>query len=319
MTRLLTIILLISLLGGTVLTSCSSYHQKLQNVGMLLESELQDQPWVKKGNQGLESIKDQYDVEIYLKENVKTELDVIKAVDELVEEGVNLIFGHSSGYGKHFIEISRDYPEVHFVYFNGSLSTNNVTSLNLNSHAMGFFSGMLAAKMSTTKQIGVIATYEWQPELEGFYEGVKYENADVNVHMNFLNARNEEEVVLDMYESMREKKIDVVYPIGDAFSNDVIEQASKDGIYAIGYVEDQLYIDNQTVLTSTIQHVDKLYEFAAKKFNSKKLQGGVLIFDFREGMISLGEFSPDVSAEFEESIKNDIDEYIETNILPNEY
>src|SRR5699024_2100734 len=109
-----------------------------------------------------------------------------------------------------------------------------------------------------------------------------------------------------------EKDIDVIYPTGDSFSVDILERASLDNIYAIGYVSDQSDIDKLNVLTSTVQHVERLYKFAAEQFNSKSLKGGILSFDFQEGAISLGEYSPEVPMEYQNLMNEFVETYIET-------
>src|SRR5699024_10579379 len=85
------------------------------------------------------SIRDTYDVEMFVKEEVQNRSEINRAVDELVKNGVNLIFGHSNVYGRPFVEIAPEYPHVHFVYFNGGHWEDNVTTFNFNTHAMGFF------------------------------------------------------------------------------------------------------------------------------------------------------------------------------------
>src|SRR5699024_6870452 len=129
-------------------------------------------------------------IDIYLKENINSEHAIIHAVDELVDDGATLIFGHGNFYGKYFNELAKEFSDIHFVYFNGGYHADNLTSLNFDSHAMGFFSGMIAGRMSESNQIGIIAAHEWQPEIEGFYEGVKYENPHSKVHIDFVNDWN---------------------------------------------------------------------------------------------------------------------------------
>ncbi|WP_106498020.1 BMP family ABC transporter substrate-binding protein [Lentibacillus sp. Marseille-P4043] len=318
MLKKLFILVLIGII--VLLPGCNHYFDegKIQRVGMLVETSIHDQSWGKKGYKGLLAIRDEFDVDVYFKEGVKTEQDVINAVDELVQKGVNLIFGHSSTYGKYFVDISESYPDVQFVYFNGGYYAENVTSLNFNANAMGYFSGMVAGRMTKTNHVGIVAAYEWQPEVEGFYEGVKYQNPDAEVHVDYVNDWNDEKNALDSYEKMYNEDVDVVYPAGDAFSAQMIKQASNDGIYAIGYVSDQSQIDEHAVLTSTVQHVDMLYELIAEKFNNGKLAGEILTFDLQDDVITLGKFSPEVPEEFQEKVEEDIENYKETGLLPNE-
>ncbi|WP_164669479.1 BMP family ABC transporter substrate-binding protein [Virgibacillus doumboii] len=313
-------IITLAFITAMTLSGCSDYFNQghLQKAGMLVEGSIHDQPWEKKGYEGLLQISEELDVEVYYKEDIQTKQEVTEAVDELVNKGVNLIFGHSSTYGKFFKDISEAYPDVHFVYFNGGQFGEDVTSLNFNSHAMGFFGGMVAGKMTSTNQVGVIGAYEWQPEIEGFYEGVKYQNPEAEVQFKYVNSWSGENIALKMYEQMLDSNVDVMYPTGDTYSEPVIEQAKKDGIYAIGYVSDQNSIAENTVLTSTVQHVEKLYVLTAEKFNDGELRGGVLTYDFQDEVISMGKYSPEVPEDFQDKVEDAVEEYKETGLLPNE-
>ncbi len=177
---------------------------------------------------------------------------------------------------------------------------------------------MMAGKMTGTNHVGVLGTFEWQPEIEGFYEGVKYQNQSAEVAISYNNSWNDKQKAMTMYENMQSKNVDVVYPTGDAYSTSIIEQASDDGIYTVGYVADQSSIAEETVLTSTVQHVSELYEMAADKYNEGDLRGGVLTFDFQDDVISLGKFSPDVPEEFRKNILEEVQAYKDTGLLPNE-
>ncbi len=300
------------------ITGCADRQDEIQNVGMLIDSTIEEQPWGEKGLAGLTAIGDNYDVNIFYEENVMTQQDIIRAVDEFVNDGVNLIFGHSSIYGRHFAEVAKNYPNVHFVYFNGGYFADNVTSLNFNAHAMGFFAGMTAGEMTANDQVGIVAAYEWQPEIEGFYEGVSFQNPSAEVHMEIINDWNDAQSAVDIYEDMKNDQADVIYPTGDIFSRTIIQEASKDNLYTIGYVEDQSGIGGEMVLTSTIQHVDKLYEIIADEFNNGDLNGTIKTFDFEDEIISLGEFSPHVPDDFQDNINEAVQSYKETGLLPNE-
>lgn len=302
-----------------VLVGCNYFENagEIQNVGMLTDGSIDD-PLAEKGYQGLKEIEETYEVDVYYEENVRSEQEVRNAVAEYVQDGVNLIFGQSSSYGNSFAELSTIYPDVHFVYFNGAYVDDNVTSMNFNSHAMGFFAGMVAARASSNNDVGIIAAFEWQPEIEGFFEGVNYQNPSTEVHINFVNDWHDSKTAMDAYREMRENGVDVFYPVGDAFSEEIVRQAAEDELYAIGYVRDQSDIGGERVLTSTVQHVDKLYVQAAEQFNNGELSGSVMTFDFRDDVISLGEFSPNVPPSYQEMLSEEIEDYKETGLLPNQ-
>src|SRR5690625_1678223 len=300
------------------LSGCTDRQGEIQNVGMLIDSTIEDQAWGEKGYEGLTAIGETYDVNVFYEENVNTQQDIIRAVDEFVYDGVNLIFGHSSIYGRHFADIAENYPDVHFVYFNGGYFSENVTSLNFNAHAMGFFAGMIAGEMTAANQLGIIAAYEWQPEIEGFFEGVNFQNPAAQIQMDIINDWNDTQSAIEIYEDMKNDNADVFYPTGDIFSRTIIQEASSDSLYAIGYVEDQSGIGGEMVLTSTVQHVDKLYELAADEFNNGDLNGTIKTFDFQEEIITLGEFSSHIAGDFLDDLNEAVNDYMETGLLPNE-
>lgn len=311
--------ILLFLIGIILLKGCNYLEKKnMEKVGMLIETSLPSHPWEERGYVGLLAIRDHFDVDIHLKESINTEHDIASAVDELVNNGCTLIFGHGNMYGRYFVDIAPNFPDIHFVYFNGGYFADNVTSLNFNSHAMGFFSGMIAGEMTETNQIGILAAHEWQPEIEGFYEGVKYQDPSSVVHINFINDWNEVDTAVNMYEKMRKNQVDVVYPTGESFNEVILERVINDGIYGIGYGSDQSHLNQDAILTSTIQHVDKLYMLAAEKVINQSLDGGILFFDFQDDVISLGKYSPKIPQDFQETIDELITSYKKTNLLPNE-
>ncbi|MDL4842914.1 BMP family ABC transporter substrate-binding protein [Aquibacillus rhizosphaerae] len=303
-----------------ILTGCNSYFNQgeIDKVGMLVENSVNDQTWGNKGYKGLLEIKEEFDVDVYFKEEIQTQQEVNRAVEEFSAKGVNLVFGHSSIYGKMFESISSSYPNIHFVYFNGGYYDDNLTSLNFNSHAMGFFAGMVAGEMTETNQVGIIAAYEWQPEVEGFYEGVHYQNEDAYVSMNFVNNWDNEERAFQLFNEMNSQGVDVFYPAGDTFSVSIIEKVKEIDKYGIGFVADQSNVAGDNVLTSTLQHVDHLYLLAAEKFNEGELAGGIFTYDFQDDVISLTEYSPRVPESFQKQMNKAVEDYIETGLLPNE-
>lgn len=114
---------------------------KLQKVGMLVPETIDDQVWGTKGYGGLLKIQSNMGIDVFYKEGMNNESKVRTAVEEFKQQEVNLIFGHGSEYETIFHTISKDYPNTHFVFFNGEAKDDNVTSLNFESNAMGFFGG----------------------------------------------------------------------------------------------------------------------------------------------------------------------------------
>jgi transcriptional activator of comK gene len=290
----------------------------IKKVGLLVPETINDQVWGTKGYKGMLRIQSELDVDVFYKEGMDHEKIVNDAVKEYSDKGVNLIFGHGSEYAPWFTKIAPKYPDIHFVCFNADVRGENITSLNFEANAMGFFGGMIAGEKTKTNKVGVIAAFEWQPEVNGFFEGALYQNPDVEVEINYTEHWDNVDIALEQLDEMLSQGVDVVYPAGDGFNVPVIERLKEEGLYAIGFVSDQSDLGEATVLTSTVQHVDVLYEVVAKKFNEGKLESGNLYFDFDDKVITLGKYSSEVSDEFKSKINKDVDHYIKTGNLPNQ-
>lgn len=302
------------------LTGCGQVEQseKLHKVGLLVPDTIHDQVWGTKGYKGLLKIQSEFNVDVFYMEGIEESASIKNAVKEYDEKGINLIFGHGNQYAQVFNEIAKDYPHIHFVCFNAAVYGENVTSLNFNANAMGFFAGMVASHMTETNNIGVLAAFEWQPEVDGYFEGAYFENPDIKVHIEFTQNWDDPELAVMLLNEMLENDVDIVYPAGDGYNIPVINTLKEKGLYAIGYVSDQSDLGENTVLTSTIQHVPELYEIVARRFQEGQLTAGSLFFDFEDEVISLGTFSPLVDEDFQRSIENHITLYKQTGLLPNQ-
>jgi transcriptional activator of comK gene len=291
---------------------------KVEKVGLLVPETINDQVWGTKGYRGLLQIQSSLGVDVFYKEGMDSQEVVEAAVKEFDRQGVNLIYGHGNEYAPYFNKISKEYPDIHFISFNGDARTKNTTSLNFEAYAMGFFGGMVASHMSETGKVGIIAAYEWQPEVEGFYDGAIFENKDTKVDIRYVGHWDDQEKALEVLENVLNEGADVIYPAGDGYNVPVIERVKDKGLYIIGYISDQSDFGESTVLTSTVQRVDDLYELTAVKFNNGELKSGNLSFDFQDGVISLGEFSPKVDSDFRKKINTYINTYKENGKLPNQ-
>ena len=301
-----------------LLSSCSHSDTtgKLKKVGLLVPDTINDQVWGTKGYKGMLKIQSEFNIDVYYKEGMNTDLVVERAVKELHQKGVNLIFGHGAEYANYFNRISDKYPDIQFVSFNGDAKNPNTTSLNFKGYAMGYFGGKVAAHMSKTHRIGVIAAYNWQSEVEGFQKGALSENKNTDISIKYVGNWDDEVKASQLLDQMIENGVDVLYPAGDGFNVPLIEKMKEHGLFVIGYVSDQSDLGETTVLTSTIQNVDHLYEVVARQYAEGKLKSGNLEFDFKDKGVSLGKFSPMVDKKFTNELNGDIEKYIATGKLP---
>ncbi|WP_261132551.1 BMP family ABC transporter substrate-binding protein [Bacillus sp. Marseille-Q3570] len=315
MAKIIPFLIAISLLS---LSGCQQALNtgELESVGLLIEDTITDKGWGTKGYKGLLQIQEKLGKEVYYREEVKSKAQVLSAVREFQKNDVNLVFGHGKLYAPLFMELKSEFPDMHFVSFNGKVSGERITSIHFDSYAMGYFAGVISGAMTESGQIGMIAAFPWQPEVTGFHEGASVYNENVETHIEFVEDWEDTNRAFNILRNMTGQGVDVFYPAGDGYTVPVIERIKEQGNYAIGFVSDMADLGEQTVLTSTVQHVDRLYVRIAKKYDEGELRNGNIHYDFQEDVISLAPFSDEVPNGLQDKIKSLVEEYKETGKLP---
>ncbi|MGP4082203.1 BMP family ABC transporter substrate-binding protein [Pseudalkalibacillus sp. R45] len=315
MAKIIPFLIAISLLS---LSGCQQALNtgELESVGLLIEDTITDKGWGTKGYKGLLQIQEKLGKEVYYREEVKSKAQVLSAVREFQKNDVNLVFGHGKLYAPLFMEIKSEFPDMHFVSFNGKVSGEGITSIHFDSYAMGYFAGVISGAMTESGQIGMIAAFPWQPEVTGFHEGASVYNENVETHIEFVEDWEDTNRAFNILREMTGQGVDVFYPAGDGYTVPVIERIKEQGNYAIGFISDMADLGEQTVLTSTVQHVDRLYVRIAKKYDEGELRNGNIHYDFQEDVISLAPFSDEVPNGLQDKINTLVKEYKETGKLP---
>src|SRR5690625_1678380 len=98
-------IILLFTISLFLLAGCTKHQDNLNinKVGMIMEGSI-DEEWNQRGYKGLEKIKNEFDVNILYEENIRTENETIAAVDQLINYGENLYFGHVIILGGIFVD-----------------------------------------------------------------------------------------------------------------------------------------------------------------------------------------------------------------------
>ncbi|SEP83929.1 nucleoside-binding protein [Piscibacillus halophilus] len=308
-------------LASTVflLVSCGQVFNKgqLNNVGLLLDGTIHDETWGKGAYLGALEIKEEHNISVLTRENVSTIRETEEHVKDMKRQGVNLVFGHGSEFGKYFDQLNEAYPDMHFVYFNGNTFDQNITSIHFDGYEMGYFAGVLSAKVTQTNEIGIISAFENQPEVQGFFEGVKDTDPRVNLHLRSVFDWYDQQRALLLFKDLLADNIDIVYPAGDGFNIPIILEAEKHDIYSIGYVSEQNEVAPESVITSTIQDLEKIYVNIANQFDQGELPSGVIHYGFDNEYIYLGEYGDTVSDEVKEEVDAAINRYLESGSLKN--
>jgi len=186
-------------------------------------------------------------------ERVMRELMESGKYDALIIEG----FGNEEAVRRAYL----DYPDVPVIAGSGAGPVEPKFGVFDNwIHEPGYLLGMLAAGMTKTNKIGVVGGYP-VPEVNritnAFIMGVKENNPDATVYVQFINSWFDPPVAKETAITMIDNGVDVLY--AERFG--VIEAAVERNVWALGQMTDQHELGPDNVLSSSVWNLTPTYSY----------------------------------------------------------
>lgn len=172
--------------GGTDNSSKDGEYK----VAVLLPGSMNDGGWSTMGYESAKAAAESIDAEFSYTET-KSPQDAIDALTDYGERGFTIVFCHSFDYQDAAKKVAADYPDTQFITSGGTTMTENITPIYVKSEQAAYLLGVMAAKMSTTKKVGIIGSEEIPSitkTLKGFAQGVKDTNPSVETKLTYLGT-----------------------------------------------------------------------------------------------------------------------------------
>jgi basic membrane lipoprotein Med (substrate-binding protein (PBP1-ABC) superfamily) len=131
--------------------------------------------------------------ELKYSENMFKVPDATAAIRDYASQGYNLVVAHGSQYGPAVEEIAKEFPKVAFAWGTdvNTFGLPNVTAYTAAAEEGCYVNGVIAAKLTKAKQIGVTGPVEVGDAktcIDGFEQGVKATAPDVAVSKTWTGS-----------------------------------------------------------------------------------------------------------------------------------
>lgn len=131
--------------------------------------------------------------EIKFTENMFNVPDAQAAIRDYATQGFDLVIAHGSQYGGGVEEIAKDFPDVSFAWGTdvNTFGLPNVFAYTAAAEEGGYVNGVLAAKLSKDKKIGVTGPVEIgdaKTYIDGFVQGVASVDPSIDVTMTWTGS-----------------------------------------------------------------------------------------------------------------------------------
>ena len=266
-------------------------------VGCVLVGAINDKGWNESHSIGLSNACHTYGCGFMAQEWVEENKDAVSsAVRELVNDGANVIFLTSFGYGEYMDEIAREYPRVAFFGISGEGAARNSTTYFARLYQVRYIAGIIAGSESKTGVLGYVTAApnpQTNRSINAYAMGMRVANPKARLIVRFTGSWEDKAAERESVVLLAEKGADVI-----TYHEDrpyAVQEAEKMGLMSIGY--DAVYEEySDRFLTAALYNWKVLYEKVLGDYMSGRSnfsQSYWLGFD--EGAVDLYPLSPRVS------------------------
>ena len=132
-------------------------------------------------------------MEIKYSENMFKVPDAAAAIRDYATQGFDIVIAHGSQYGSSVEEVAKDFPKTTFAWGTdvNTFGQPNIYAYTAAAQEGGFVNGVMAAKLTTSKQIGVTGPVEVgdaKTYIDGFVQGVASVDPAIKVNKTWTGS-----------------------------------------------------------------------------------------------------------------------------------
>jgi basic membrane protein A len=195
-TFIFTLALILSACGGAKPTEAPKPTTAPFRVAVILPSAKNDMAFSQSMYDALVAIQKEMGAdkfEFVFSEGMFVVDDAAAAARDYATKGYNLVIAHGSQYGSSLQEIAPDFPKTSFAWGTtvDTFGQPNIFAYEAASQEGGYVNGVLAAALSKSKVIGIVAPIETGDAklyVEGFKQGVAATDPAVQVNVNYIGS-----------------------------------------------------------------------------------------------------------------------------------
>lgn len=217
-------------------------------IGVIHIMDLGDQGYTYNHDQGAKKMiaalglrDDQYIPKFNINDQDEAATDA--AINELINEGCQIIFATSFSYGGRVLEAAKAHPDIIFCHATGSDALfNDVPNMHnyfAKIHQARYLAGIAAGMKTENNHLGYVAAFDFSEVISGFtafYLGAKSVNSDVKMDVIYANTWGDAQIESDIANALIKRGCDVISQHSDNVSPALAAEAA--GVYHVGYNND---------------------------------------------------------------------------------
>jgi len=223
------------------------------------------------------------------------------ALQEAIDNGADIIFGTSFGFGPLMLEFAQEHPDIQFFHATGNLAVGanlpNFRNYFGNMSQARYLSGIAAGLRTETNVLGFVAAHpngEVITGLTAFFLGARSVNPDVRMYVSYMGVWNNPVLEAQIAQALIDRGADVIAQHADSTAAQTTAQAAD--VWSVGYNNDMIPDAPDAVLVSPMFDWS-IYLIPAVQsvVNNEPLDLDFLA-GLNEGMVLLSDLNPNTVA-----------------------
>jgi len=280
--------------------------QKLK-IALVLPSTVDDMAWAQSMYEALKKLQSQSKdgIELAVSERMGKPVDAGAAIRQYATQGFDIIIAHGAQYQSVVKEIAPEFPKITFAYGTGFQSGPNIFAYDPQAQEGAYVMGVLAAKMSKSKIVGIVGPVEAGDAIKynkGFQMGVAAAGGDVKTRIAYTGSFNEIVKAGEIAKTHMDAGADFLTGSSQQAVGAIKAVAGKPGTYWLSTDMDQSAVAPDAVLASQVYNWEKVLTKIMDLRKAGTVGGQHLTLSFADGMLDL-KYNPKLEGKIPQDVK----------------
>jgi basic membrane protein A len=233
---------------------------------------------------------------VYIENIAEDPVAVVKAVDNMVAQGANVIFGTSFGFMDGMVKAAKKYPNVVFMHCSGYKTAPNLGVYFGRMEQPRYLSGIAAGLKTKTNVIGYVAAFEIPEcvrEINAFTLGAQSVNPKVTVKVTWTHTWYDPAKEKEAAKALLDQNADIIAQHQDTAGP--MQAAEERGKFAIGFDLDARTKAPKAYLTAPVWDWGPYYVSVVKSVQNGTWKSGNYWGGMQDGIVKLAPLTKNVA------------------------
>lgn len=227
-------------------------------------------------------------LELKYSENMFKVPDAATAIRDYASQGFQIVIAHGSQYGSSVQEIAKDFPQTVFAWGTdvNTFGMANVYAYTAAAEQGGYVNGIMAAKLTKTKQIGVTGPIEVgdaKTYIDGFVQGVASVDPNLKVNKTWTGSFSDVALMTEAAKTHIAAGADALTGSSQSVVGSIGAAKEKGGILWFGTQADQASLAPELVVASQVYDWTGILKQIISNRKAGKLGGEKFVLDLKNG------------------------------------